>query len=377
MPGTSSASSPASTRTEPLTHRRDPLCSLLSRAWVAYVMETDNLVEAMALDEPVGRLFKISFAMWANGLRWLDDDGTAVADLTRRAGAATNLGGMERWRWIEIGTGGGDRRPGYGTSRGIGDSTLVRPSPAGRYARRVWPEAVEAVHGRWRDRFGDDALDRLAAALDATPEHLASERLPWAPPVVGPADGFRTRVLPTDRAADTQVPLVVRLGQVLAGRTLTAEAGSAVSLPLAANLLRVLPDDDAVPARELPRLTGVSREAIAMATGYARRRGLIAEGAARSYALTDDGRAARAEWASAAGEQEGTDAASAEEPLRAALLGVLDQHDALAAGLTPPEGCWRNQRPYLSQTERLVDDPMSALPWQPMVLHRGGWPDGS
>ena len=50
---------------------------------------------------------------------------------------------------------------------------------------------------------------------------------------------------------------------------------------------------------------------------------------------------------------------------------------ALADGLAPPAGCWRGAKPYLAQTERLLADPTAALPWQPMVLHRGGWPDGS
>ena len=68
--------------------------------------------------------------------------------------------------------------------------------------------------------------------------------------------------------------------------------------------------------------------------------------------------------------------------LRAALVGVLDQQDddggsRLAQGLHPyPEG-WRAHTPYLAQTTRLLADPIRALPRYPMVLHRGGWPDGS
>lgn len=74
-------------------------------------------------------------------------------------------------------------------------------------------------------------------------------------------------------------------------------------------------------------------------------------------------------WARAAGAQD--------EGLRAALLAVLSQREALVAGLVPPPGCWRGENPYLAQTKRLLTDPTAALPWQPMVLHRGGWPDGS
>jgi hypothetical protein len=65
------------------------------------------------------------------------------------------------------------------------------------------------------------------------------------------------------------------------------------------------------------------------------------------------------------------------DTLRGALDVVLCQTEVLAAGLTPPEGGWRAQRPYLAQTQRLLADPLGSMPHQPMVLHRGGWPDGS
>jgi hypothetical protein len=41
-----------------------------------------------------------------------------------------------------------------------------------------------------------------------------------------------------------------------------------------------------------------------------------------------------------------------------------------------PDG-WRAQRPYVTQTTAVVADPAGTLPHYPMVLHRGGWPDGS
>ena len=63
--------------------------------------------------------------------------------------------------------------------------------------------------------------------------------------------------------------------------------------------------------------------------------------------------------------------------LRAALDAVVSRREALAEGLVPPPGGWRGEKPYLAQTRRVLADPAAALPWQPMVLHRGGWPDGS
>jgi hypothetical protein len=39
---------------------------LLSRAWIGFTIEVDNAVEAAGAGR-VGRLFRISLAMWANG----------------------------------------------------------------------------------------------------------------------------------------------------------------------------------------------------------------------------------------------------------------------------------------------------------------------
>ena len=62
--------------------------------------------------------------------------------------------------------------------------------------------------------------------------------------------------------------------------------------------------------------------------------------------------------------------------LRSSLESVLT-HPDLSRGLHPHPGGWRASKPYLERTEAMVEDPRSALPHYPMVLHRGGWPDGS
>jgi len=41
-----------------------------------------------------------------------------------------------------------------------------------------------------------------------------------------------------------------------------------------------------------------------------------------------------------------------------------------------PDG-WRASKAYAARTQAVIDDPTAALPHYPMVLHRGGWPDGS
>lgn len=339
-----------------------PLTALLSWAWIAQVMEIDNAVEAAATGQ-AGRAFKISLPMWANGLRLIDEGGVTVAQLRSRAGAACNLGGLERWGWISVGDGPG-RRAGYGTSSGLRGDTVIAPTRAGRCARRLFPETVGLVEQRWRDRFGAQLVDTLRDLLAD-----GSDTLPWALPEVHSSDGFVTHVTGAEHTS-RDAPLVVLLGQRLTERTIGQESRSTVSLPLAANLLRAL-DRDQIAVRDLPARTGLSKEAIAMAVGNLGRRYLAFIGADRTVCLTRRGLDALGSYREKSREDgDGSD-------LRGALEELLHQTEALAAGLEPPDGCWRSCKPYLSQTRRLLADPPGSLPWHPMVLHRGGWPDGS
>ena len=49
----------------------------------------------------------------------------------------------------------------------------------------------------------------------------------------------------------------------------------------------------------------------------------------------------------------------------------------VSLGLRPYPDGWRASKPYAAQTERFLNDPGGQLPRYPMVLHRGGYPDGS
>jgi hypothetical protein len=339
-----------------------PLTTLLSWAWIAFAIEADNAVEAAGSDR-VRRLFPISMAMWANGLRCIDEEGITVSELRARTRAACNIGGLERWGWIAVGDAGAGRRDGYGSHRGVNGDTMLRPTRAGGYARRLWPQAVTGTEQRWRTRFGDQTVGSLRDALAP----LAGQ-MPWSPPEVHPSDGFYSHVV-DGPGADVDVPIGGLLGQALTALTLEHERGSPVSLPLAADVLRLI-GDEVVPARDLPRLSGVSKEAIAMATGFLGRRKLAELRPGRLITLTARGRAALDGYRARAARRD-------DQRLRACLEAIVSQREALAEGLDPPEGCWRGEKPYLAQTRRMLADPTAALPWHPMVLHRGGWPDGS
>jgi hypothetical protein len=340
-----------------------PLTTLLSWVWIAHTIEVDNGFEA-ATSERAGRAVRISLPMWTNGLRFISDEGITVDELRAHARAACNIGGLERWGWISVGDVGGQRREGYGSHRGVKGDTILRATRAGAYARRLWPRALNHVEDHWRARFGVDLIEALRQVL--LPLVMP---MPWAPPETHPANGFCTHVIGGGDPVDPERPLVVLLGQVLTALTVAHEQEAKVSLPLGANVMRVI-GSDVVRLRDLPALTGISKEGMAMATGYLRRKRLSADGPGRTVRLTPKGLDALDDYRSRAAQAK-------DNRLRTALDALVAQHGALSAGLVPPEGCWRGERPYLAQTERLVADPTGTLPWHPMVLHRGGWPDAS
>jgi hypothetical protein len=339
----------------------------MAKTWTAQTIEIDNHVEAVGASK-FGRLFRISLATWANGLRLIDEAGTPLRDVRRLAGADCNVGGLERWGWITVDAhedAVSGRRSGYGSGRGLRADTVLRPTRAGIAARKIWRAAIHTAESRWRERFGSEFVDGLRCELEAL-----SIGMPWAPPQVSAAGGFRTHLVDSESVPEEpDRPLVVLLGQALTALTRRAEEDASVSLPLGENLLWNL-DDCSVPIKELPSKTGLSKEAIAMAVGFAVRSDL-ASIESGLVTLTAKGAEALADRRSRATDIAGTDA------LRVDLESVLSQPHAIAAGLEPPPGCWRGERPYVAQTQRLLANPVAALPRHPMVLHRGGWPDGS
>ncbi len=274
-------------RDTPVVPEHVPLTTLLSWAWIAHTIEVDNAFEAASSDK-VGRHFRISLAMFTNGLRSIPAEGISVGELRERTRAACNIGGLERWGWISIGETTGMRRAGYGTGRGIRADTVLRPTRAGLYAQKLWPRMLSAVEERWRSRFGGEVIDTLHEALIAI-----ARPLPWSPPEIAPSDGFWTHVIDGDGAVDDGRPLVALLGQVLTAMTLDHEREAAVSLPLAANVLRVI-DAGALRLRDMPARSDLSSEGIAMAAGYLLRNGLATSAPERAIRLTPAGRDALA-----------------------------------------------------------------------------------
>jgi hypothetical protein len=239
---------------------------------------------------------------------------------------------------------------------------------------------TEKIEKRWETRIGIETLDRLRESLGTVANGLDP-----ALPDFLPTLGYGLFSIAPDQGA-SQLPAQIHslpglLAKVLLGFAIEFEAEAKISLAIAANVLRVL-EDEPVPLRELPQLSGVSKEALAMATGWLQKHGLagsLTRNKRKAVALTAKGRIARqacdhlawdieSRWTDRLGREPGAE--DRIEPLRSALERLLTASDEngslILQGARPSSDGWRNQLP----TPR-------TLPHFPMILHRGGFPDGS
>jgi hypothetical protein len=366
-----------------------PLSTLISQVVVALTIELDNEFERR-FREAGGGARITSLTMWSNLLRFVAD-GITVREFVAavglpRASVLSRVGGLERWGYVSVGPSNG-KREGYGSARGVKDEWVVQFTTAGRKAAGIWPALPDEIEARWRGRFGAAEIDDLIGALRVVDEGIDAH-LPDSLPVVSSTNGMSLELgqQKLQNTVDLPMvgrPLVVLLAHALMAYILDFEGGPAMSLPLSANVFRVV-DTVGVPIRELPSLTGISKEAVAVSlTSLARTDYVIVEGtqpSKRTIRLTSTGETLRTihlrlharigrSWAKRFGS-------NVVEQLQVALERILD-HPQLADGLSPYPDGWRASKPYADRTEALLANPRPLLPHCPMVLHRGGWPDGS
>ncbi|MBO0743398.1 MAG: phosphotransferase [Candidatus Dormibacteraeota bacterium] len=343
-----------------------PLSALLSQAWVAWTIELDNAFEALAphhtTREPGGGgPWLTSSVMWWNCIRHL---GAASRPLTAgelwsRSRLRTNLDGMERWGYIKIDRARADR-----------STWVLALTPNGRRAAALWAPLPAEIDRRWAERFPETA--RLREALLAVVADL-DPALPDCLPIVFSSNAFLTPqpAGPAPEPPRDRGPLALGalLARVLLAYTLDAEQGVRAGLSFRENLLRLL-DERGVQVRELPARSGVSREAQAMALGVLERGGLgevVAGPDGNRFKvarLTPFGVRAREAHKTRLLDLEAAWAPRTRELRR--TLSTLVESGRLAEALDPPAGGWRAKLP-----------PPRTLPHYPMVLHRGGYPDGS
>jgi methyltransferase (TIGR00027 family) len=356
-----------------------PLSALLSQVLVAFTIELDNEAEHRLPHRTTNHdgaglgdgTWLTSLAMFENCLRFVTDQPITVRELETLARTGTNLDGMRRWGYITI----------DGTAKKIhhrrpGPDAVLRATARGLQARQIWLPLPAVIEQRWTERFGPgplrQALQEVAGQLDPG----LPDTLPILGQVLfsrGPDPALPPRPEPSDVAA---LPLSALLSRVLLAFALDYEAESEVSLAVGANLLRVLGADGTRP-RDLPALTGISKEGVAWARGVLLRARLAVEepdpAASRGQVvrLTPRGLLAQGLYLERLDTVEdrwrdrfGRDTIGAlRQPLEALALG---QPPLLFQGLEPYPDNWRASV-----------RPPRTLPYYPMVLHRGGYPDGS
>jgi DNA-binding MarR family transcriptional regulator len=366
-----------------------PLPALLSQALVAFTIEFDNEFEHRmphtttdhGATGPHGGPWLVSMAMWFNCMQFIGEEPMPVAELLRRARTGTNLDGMRRWGYVFLESASGDakRRP---PPRDL----TIRATRKGHRAQEVWRPLPAVIEDRWRERFGAAGIGRLRASLWALAAQAEAE-VPDCLPILGPGlFSGRKQTYPrrTPEAGPDPgpagLPLPVLMARVLLGYAIHFERRSPLSLAICANVLRIL-DSPGVRVRDLPARSGVSKESIAMAMGILTKRDLVtvgtdpAGGRGKVARLTPPGQTGQWDYTDgiAALEQKSAErfGADAIARLRAALEALAGDPDDPAAsplmqGLEPYPDNWRADV-----------RPPRTLPHYPMVLHRGGFPDGS
>jgi DNA-binding MarR family transcriptional regulator len=184
---------------------------------------------------------------------------------------------------------------------------------------------------------------------------------------------------PHEDVVGSDLPLSALLSRVLLAFALVYERESELSLAISANVVRVL-DEKGVRVRDLPLLTGVSKEAISMALGVLQKRGVAVvepdptASRTKSVRLTPKGREAQGAYLQRIGLiEERWQARFGERKIRR-LRESLERLVGLPIAELSP--LFRGLQPYPDGWRASVRKP-NTLPHYPMVLHRGGYPDGS
>lgn len=302
--------------------------------------------------------------MWIKYLRFVPDDGIAIRELGRQAALSNQemkiwLTRLSKWwGYLVI-----DKPAGQNPL-----DCIIRPTPGGLKALQVGRPLIGLIEERWRERCGEATIDGLRRTLQTLVDQLDPD-LPDYLPILG--YDMLSRVTKRENQPAGQHALPILLAKVLLAFAIRYENKSGLSLAISANVLR-LAGEGGTRIRDLPRLSGVSKEAIAMAVKRLEERGFATvqaeskDSRLKTLRLATKGQQARDDyerfvrgiedhWTATFGRTV--------SDLRSSLeaLGSL-----LFKGLEPYPDGWRASLPKVN-----------VLPHYPVILHRGGFPDGS
>lgn len=374
-----------------------PLTTLLSQILVAFTIEFDNEAEhrlphrttihGLSADRALPAPWLASMAMWFNCMQHVGADPVPLKELERRARTPTNLHGMQRWGYIYV-----TNDPGGGSVLRRGPkppraTSMIRATAGGLAARQIWGPLFEVIEERWRERFGSIEIDALKDAARGIVGKL-DPRLPDCMPILG--YGFANRppakIFGSGSGQSAPGPTAVEelflpslLSKVLLATALEFESESPLSLAICADVVRVL-SREGVRVRDLPELAGVSKEAIAMAFGILRKARLAIvekEAGKRPWQI-----ARLTEAGIAVQESYPTRLAAIEKSWKirfgdAPICALRQAAETIAQDADNPNSLLKQSiKPYPDGWRAAVAMPVT-LPHFPMVLHRGGYPDGS
>jgi predicted transcriptional regulator len=375
-----------------MDNARLPLSSLLSQALVAFTIEFDNEFEHQmphrttrhgATPGSSHSPWLVSMVMWSNFMQFIPSEGLPLLELKRQTNLEnksllqwlTRLG--KWWNYLVV-----EPPIEKAKTKQALAAAVVRLTPAGLRAREVWLPLTASIESRWRGRFGQGAVSLLRKSLQAVVSKLDVE-LPDYLPILG--YGLFTKgqdyrpVSPAASAEDKPAfALPALLAKVLLAFALEFESEAEVSLAISANILRLIADE-AVRVRNIPAHAGVSKEAVATSVSFLQKRGYAilknSGPRVRLLILTAKGKKARETYHQLLAAIEarwqkhfGGDTIRALRESLENLVGdpAQPQQSPLFRGLKPYPDGWRAAVPSLE-----------TLPHYPMVLHRGGFPDGS
>ena len=370
-----------------------PLSALLSQVLVAFIIEFDNEFEHQVPHRTTNHgstpgsksaPWLVSMAMWLRFMQFVPSEGIPVDDLFLRVGLPrkdfqTWLTRMSKW-WGYVSV-----NPGPNTqASNLGTAMIVLPTTGGKRAVEVWRPLTGVIEKRWRERFGKEAVDQLCKLLGQLVEKLNHD-MADSLPILGyemfskvPDHGRRARTK-TNAAVASAHTLPVLLSKLLLAFAVEFENDCGWPLAISANVVRLI-GEKGLRVRDIPRLAGVSKEAVAMALKRLEESKLVSVGPesansrAKIVALTAKGLRMQESYLECARKVErhwqtsfGKDPLDQLRLLLEQLTGESDGHRSpLFKGLKPYADGWRASVP---QPE--------VLPHYPMILHRGGFPDGS
>jgi hypothetical protein len=346
-----------------------PLTALLGQVCIALTIEADNEFEHrlgsyfttdFRASGGGGGPWLISTHCYINFLRLVPDDGIRAGDLAQLLGddrpAPRLFDGLRRWGYCTF-------TPDIvGTAPKKKDAdAIVGCTPNGLRARTTWEDTFDHLVTRWTER----GLDPLRAALVPVVASLDRPLPEYLPLVEAPARRMSAPARPTSRPPG-ELHVLSLVAQLLTALTLDFEGQSPHSLATCASLIRPL-SSDPVLVRDLPGLTGVALKDWDAGVNQLAKAGLVEvtkrteKPTGKAIRLTDAGRQLQVDYpALLAGVEQPWEGACSR--VRSELEAVVD--DALG-WTTPYPDNWRAQRPLM------------ALAHQPIVSHRGGYPDGS